>query len=232
MSLKKRYFLFICGLFFMSLGICLIIKSSLGTSPISSIPYILSLKYALTLGAFTFIVNMVFLLCQILILQRQFPYIQLLQIPMTILFSCFIDLTMFLLSSFNPDIYTFKIMTLLLGCLALALGVALQIIGNVVMLAGEGFMYSIVKKWRFGVGYTKTFFDISLVILAGALSQVYFNEIHGIREGTLISACIVGAFARFFIQHLSIIDNKGCLIFHLPFKNYNAKNNQTVIRTH
>jgi uncharacterized membrane protein YczE len=231
MSLKKRYFLFVCGLFFMSLGICLIIKSSLGTSPISSIPYILSLKYALTLGTFTFIVNMVFLLCQILILQRKFPYIQLLQIPMTIIFSSFIDLTMFLLSNLTPAIYPLKILALILGCLSLALGVALQIIANVVMLAGEGFMYSIVKTWSFGVGYTKTFFDLSLVIFAGALSQVYFNEIIGIREGTLIPAFMVGSFAHFFIKHFSTIDNKGTLIFHLPFKKYNTKTAQTVIDT-
>lgn len=226
MSLKKRYFLFVCGLLFMSLGICLIIKSSLGTSPISSIPYVLSLKYPLTLGIFTFIVNMLFLVCQIFIWGRKFPYVQLLQIPMTIIFSCFIDGAMFLLNSLNPDIYIAKILILLLGCLSLALGVALQIIGNVVMLAGEGFMYSIVKKWSLDVGYTKTCFDISLVICAAALSQGYFNEIQGIREGTLISAFIVGYFARFFIAHLSIIDKTGSLIFQ-PHVKRPVKNSES-----
>jgi len=217
MSLKKRYFLFISGLFFMSLGICLIIKSSLGTSPISSVPYILSLKYPLTLGMFTFIVNMVFLLLQILILRHEFKYIQLLQIPMTIIFSCFIDFAMFILSNFNPSIYPIKILTLILGCLALAMGVSLQIIGNVVMLAGEGLVYAIIKKWNIDLGYTKTLFDISLVIIAAVLSSSYFNGIYGIREGTLLSALIVGFIARFFIQHLSIPNDKGTLIFHLPF---------------
>ena len=39
----KRYGIFLIGLIFMSLGIVLIIKSALGTSPISSVPYVLSL---------------------------------------------------------------------------------------------------------------------------------------------------------------------------------------------
>ncbi len=217
MSSKKRYFLFICGLFFMSLGICLILKSSLGTSPISSIPYILSLKYSLSLGEFTFIINMLFLLMQLLILQQSFPYIQFLQIPMTIVFSCFIDFVMFLLSGFTPELYFMKIFTLTLGCFALAMGVALQIIGDVVMLAGEGLVYAFITKWNLTLGKTKTFFDSSLVIIAASMSLFYFKEIQGIREGTLISALVVGTIARFYISKISIPDEHGRLIFSLSF---------------
>jgi uncharacterized membrane protein YczE len=216
-SLKKRYSLFVCGLFFMSLGICLIIKSALGTSPISSIPYILSLQYPLTLGEFTFIINMLFLLLQVLILRRQFPAIQFLQIPMTVIFSCFIDVVMFLLTDLNPVIYPAKMLTLLLGCCALAMGVALQIIGNVVMLAGEGLVYTIIKYWKFNLAHTKTLFDTCLVIVSVILSFLYFNEIRGIREGTFISAFAVGSIARFYIQHLSFINDEGHFIFCLPF---------------
>jgi len=217
MSLKKRYCLFVCGLFFLSLGIGLIIKSSLGTSPISSIPYIFSFRYPLTLGMFTFIVNMIFLLLQVLILRRRFEYIQLWQIPMTVIFSCFIDFVMFALEGLHPVFYAMKIMVLLLGCLSLGMGVALQIIGNVVMLAGEGLVYAIIKKWNLGLARTKTFFDISLVVIAVISSLFYFNEIRGIREGTLISSFIVGMIVRFFMQTFSIVDEKKNLIFHFPF---------------
>lgn len=53
--------------------------------------------------------------------------------------------------------------------------------------------------------------------IAGFLSWLYFGEIHGIREGTLISALIIGSIARFFIKYLSYIDKSGNRIFHLPF---------------
>lgn len=48
----KRYIIFLIGLFVNSLGVALITKANLGTSPISSIPYVLSLNYPFTLGNF------------------------------------------------------------------------------------------------------------------------------------------------------------------------------------
>ena len=45
----KRYCIFMIGLFINSLGVSLITKANLGTSPISSIPYVLSLNFPLTL---------------------------------------------------------------------------------------------------------------------------------------------------------------------------------------
>ena len=220
MSISKRWFLFFCGLFFVALGISCIVKSMLGTAPISSTPYILSLRYPISLGGFTFFFNMLFLLAQILILRRQFQYIQLLQIPITGIFSCFIDLTMFLLSIVTPEIYVSKFIILLIGDCTLALGVALEIIGNVVTLPGEGIVNALATHWHFDFGNTKTCFDTSIVLLAGFLSWFYFGEIHGIREGTLISAIITGFIARFFINHLSYIDKSGSRIFHLPFTTF------------
>lgn len=41
----KRYLVFLIGLFINSLGVSLSTKAELGTSPISSIPYVLSLNF-------------------------------------------------------------------------------------------------------------------------------------------------------------------------------------------
>jgi len=229
MSTVKRYFLFICGLFFVALGISCTVKGMLGTAPISSTPYILSLRYPISLGGFTFFVNMVFLLGQILILWRKFSYIQLLQIPMTGIFGCFIDLTMFLLSIVTPEMYISRFMTMLVGASLVALGVALEIIGNVVILPGEGIVNAIAIRWHFDFGNTKTCFDTSIVLIAGFLSWLYFGEVRGIREGTLISALITGSIARFFIKNLSYVGQNGSLIFHLPFTTFpdNAEKRQS-----
>ena len=48
-ELTARYLFFIAGLFVNAFGISLIIKANLGSSPISSLPYTLSLKFPIFL---------------------------------------------------------------------------------------------------------------------------------------------------------------------------------------
>jgi Predicted membrane protein len=217
MTLRKRWFIFICGLFCVAFGISCFVASKLGTATISSAPYVLSLRYPISLGGFTFIVNMAFLLAQIAILRRKFNPMQLLQIPMTGIFGCFIDFTLFLLSFVAPETYIGRFAMMLAGVGSMALGIALEIIGNVVVLPGEGIVNAIAAHWRFDFGKTKTGFDLSIVLLAACLSWGYFGEVHGIREGTLVAALITGSVARFFIKHLSQKGQNGSLILRLPF---------------
>ena len=102
MNKLKRYIIFLVGLFVNSLGVSLITKANLGTSPISSIPYVLSLNFPLTLGNFTIIFSILLIMLQLFILRKNFKLEHLLQIPISILFGYFIDLTMLLFSFVNP----------------------------------------------------------------------------------------------------------------------------------
>lgn len=102
-KLSQRYLVFAVGLAVNSFGIAFITKSALGTSPISSVPYVLSLAFpGITFGMFTFVLNMGFILLQILLLRRRFPPVQLLQVAVNVVFSACIDVGMFLLSWFDP----------------------------------------------------------------------------------------------------------------------------------
>ena len=49
-KLLEKYLLFIIGLYFLATGIVLILRSTLGTTPISSINYVLSLNTSFSLG--------------------------------------------------------------------------------------------------------------------------------------------------------------------------------------
>ena len=69
-ELTARYLFFIAGLFVNAFGISLIIKANLGSSPISSLPYTLSLKFPITLGQFTLLLNAVLIAGQIALLKR------------------------------------------------------------------------------------------------------------------------------------------------------------------
>ena len=91
MNKLKRYIIFLVGLFVNSLGVSLITKANLGTSPISSIPYVLSLNFPLTLGNFTIIFSILLIILQLFILRKNFKLEHLLQIPISILFGYFIS---------------------------------------------------------------------------------------------------------------------------------------------
>lgn len=210
MSTPKRYLLLILAVMIQSAGIALVVKSLLGTSPISSLPYVLSLISPFTFGQTTFAVNMVFVVFELLMLRRDFPAIFWLQIPVTILFGFCIDFFMQLFAIL-PEAYALKLLLCLLGTSLVALGVAGQGIADVLMLAGEGAVYVFARKSGIDFGKVKVGNDISLVAIAAIVSVLTMGTIEGIREGTLISALLTGIIARFYLRHLSRIDAHGRL---------------------
>lgn len=87
----KRYFLLLVGLAVMAFGVAFSIKANLGTSPISSVPYVISLFAPLTVGTATIAMHCVFIVLQILILRRNYHPIQLMQLPVAIFFGYLTD---------------------------------------------------------------------------------------------------------------------------------------------
>ena len=196
MNKLKRYIIFLIGLFVNSLGVSLITKASLGTSPISSIPYVLSLSFPFTLGNFTIVFSVFLILLQLLILRKNFKLEHVLQIPVSFIFGYFIDLTMLLFTWVNPQIYIMKIVYLLIGCLILGVGVYMEVLADVVMLPGESFVRAIVLTWKTNFGTTKICFDVSMSVIAAVLSFIFAGRLAGVREGTVIAALLVGFIAR------------------------------------
>ena len=201
----KRYILFLIGLFVNALGVSLVTKASLGTSPISSIPYVLSLNFPFTLGNFTIVFSILLIVLQILILRKNFKLENILQIPVSIAFGYFIDLTMILFSWVNPEAYIMKIVYLLIGCLILGVGVYMEVLADVVMLPGESFVRAIVLTWKTNFGTTKICFDVSMSVIAAVLSFVFAGRLAGVREGTVIAALLVGFIARLIGKKLAFL---------------------------
>ncbi len=205
MSKRKRYAIFLNGLFVNSLGVSMITKASLGTSPISSIPYVLSLKFPFTLGEFTIFFSLFLILLQLLILRRNFKAEHLLQIPISVLFGYFIDLSMVLLTFIDLRSYFVQIAGLLCGCVILGFGVYLEMAADVAMLPGESFVRAIVLTWKTNFGTTKICFDVSMAVIAAVLSFVFAGRLDGVREGTVIAALLVGFIARLIGKKLAFL---------------------------
>ena len=205
MEKLKRYIIFFIGLYINSLGVALITKASLGTSPISSIPYVLSLNFPFTLGNFTIFFSLLLIFLQLLILRKNFKLEHVLQIPISILFGYFIDWSMILLGFVNPSFYLMKIIYLLIGCLILGFGVYMEVLADVVMLPGESFVRAIVLTWRTNFGTTKICFDVSMAVIAAVLSFLLSGHLEGVREGTIVAAVLVGFIARSIGKRLSFL---------------------------
>ncbi len=197
-EIARRYVIFIIGLFINSFGVSFITKANLGTSPISSIPYVLSLKYAPTLGVFTIIFSVLLIVLQIVILGKQFKMESLLQFPVSIVFGIFIDMSMAILGFLNPVSYVEKMISLLIGCLILGFGVYTEVIADVVMLPGESFVRAVTIRFGTEFGTTKVCFDASMAVIAGVMSFIFFGILNGVGIGTIIAAILVGFIAKGF----------------------------------
>lgn len=201
-ELVKRYIFFFLGISLNALGVALFTRSLLGTGPTSCIPYVVSLKIPLSYGTCTFLFNLFLFLIQLLVLRKNFPRIQLLQLPVTLFFSIMIDVAMKFTSFVNPDIYLLAFTLNLLGCCFRAIGVSCQVVADVVMLSTEAFVKAVsdVTKKEFSV--VKIFFDVVMAAVAVVLSFVLLGRLESVREGTLIIVLVVGPLSHFFTQRL------------------------------
>ncbi len=203
----KRYSLFIIGLLVNSFGVSFITKASLGTSPISSIPYTLSLAYKPTLGMFTLYMSFVLIITQFFLMRKNFPKSYLLQIPVSMAFSWFIDLTMEMLTFMELNTYYLKFFSLILGCIILGVGVYMEMAADVVMLPGEAFVKAIAVTFHKDFGKTKVIFDSSMTMIAIGLGLLLFHKLAGVGEGTIVASLFVGMIARFLKRKLSFIES-------------------------
>ena len=205
-ELIKRYIFLLVGLFVNGLGVSFITKAGLGTSPITSIPYTLSLGFTPTVGMFTFVFNIFLIILQLILLRRNFQLQNLLQLPIIALFSFFIDLTMSLLGFIQPETYVLKVISLVIGCLILGFGVFMEMVANVAMLPGEATVRVVSDVFSTDFGKTKIAFDSSMTVIAAILSFIMFKHLDGVREGTIVAAILVGFIARLFKKYIGGIE--------------------------
>ena len=195
-SLVKRY-LFLCvGLCIMAFGVAFSIEANLGTSPISSLPYVTSLLTPLSVGNTTIIMHCVFILIQILILRKRYDLVQLMQLPVAFLFGYLTEFAVWALDKDTNKTYWQQWLLCIIGILLVAIGVSFEVTANVVTLAGEGVVLAICKVCPVKFGYMKVGFDVTLVVIFCSLPLVFLEGLHGLREGTIAAAIFVGLIAK------------------------------------
>lgn len=192
----KRWLLLCASLMVMAFGVAFSIKGGLGTSPISSLPYVLSRFTPLTVGTATIAMHVTLILLQILLLRRRYQLIQLLQLPVALLFGALTDTAVNALQGIVPGSYPAQWGLCLVGILLVGIGVSMEVTANVVVLAGEGVVLAVCQVFPVKFAAAKVGFDVTLVLVASILSFLFLGHLEGVREGTAAAAVCVGMVVR------------------------------------
>ena len=156
----------------------------------------LSLNFPFSLGNFTIVFSLLLIFLQFLLLGKNFKAEHLLQIPVSMAFGYFIDMSMILLGFVHPVSYISKVLGLLIGCLVLGVGVYMEVLADVVIAFRRCLCKSVVFRIHSEFGFTKVCFDVSMAVIAAVLSFLLSGHLEGVREGTIVAAVLVWLYCK------------------------------------
>ncbi len=210
----------------MTAGVAVCVRSMLGSSVISVLPYVfesagtMNLAPQLTIGQYTYIMNGILVIGQICVLRKKFEPVQLFQLLVGFVFGSLIDLNMLLTTWLTPTLLWQKILSQVAGCTILGIGIALEVRCGSVTMPGEGFPVAISRISGVEFPKVKIFVDIMLVVLGIIACYCFFGEwkwyIVGI--GTLFAMFYVGMVVRIIGKHLHWFDH--ILAYQPGFRRY------------
>lgn len=226
-SFVWQHILLLFSLFIMTIGVAVCVRSMLGSSVISTLPYVFETAGKqipgiprLTIGQYTYVMNAVLVVGQIAVLRRKFEPVQLFQLLVGFVFGSLIDVNMWLTAWLAPDTLCTKVLAQVIGCTILGVGIALEVRCGSVTMPGEGFPVAISSVTGVPFHKVKICVDISLVTLAVVFCYVFFGTwlwyIVGI--GTLFAMVYVGMVVRSVSTHLSWFDR--LLAYQPGFRRY------------
>lgn len=191
--LKVRLPMYFIGLFVMTIGIALSVKSNLGVSPVSSIPYTMTCVWGIEMGKATIFFHMVLVLIQFLLLRKKFKPVQLLQVPIGVVFGYFTTFCNYMVSFLpTPDNLGIRIVMLLASTVFIASGIFLYLPTNLVPLAGEGCMQAVSSVTNIEFSKVKIGFDCAMVLVSVITCLGMLHSLGSVGIGTIIAAVLVG----------------------------------------
>lgn len=201
-----RFLMMVVGLFCMTLGIALSCKANLGTSPISSLPLVLSLCTPWTIGDVTIVLNILFVVVQPILL-RAFYWRELFgQVLTTLFFGKMIDMFMDVFAFIGELTLAEQWALCLLSVVVLAFGVFLCVRAKIFLAAGEGIVLAIAFALKKEFSLIKNCFDISLVTISLLISLYEFSGLNGIGVGTMAAAVLVGRMVALYQSKVHCFD--------------------------
>jgi uncharacterized membrane protein YczE len=206
----KRITKLLLGTCFISFGIAIMSKASIGMSPISCFPYVMSKVYSnVSLGEWVFLWNALFAILQIPVMGKKYNLYLLTQIPLALLLGYCTDFTKYLINDIAVNSYMVSVLLIVFGTMIMALGVYLTVNAQLIMNGPEAFLRAVADRTQISFGTLKSIFDISNVVLAAISSLVIFHQLYGVREGTIFAAVFTGIFVNIYTKIINKIKTVG-----------------------
>ena len=192
-NMVKRLFMYFTGLFVMTIGIAVSVKSNLGVSPVSSIPYTMTCIWGIEMGKATILFHCFLVLLQIILLRKKYKLKNLLQIVVGIIFGYFTTFCNWGVSFLpDPQNILIRIGMLLISTLFIAFGIFLYLPPDIMPLAGEGAMQAVSDVSGIAFPKVKIGFDVSMVTVSLITCLVFIKSLGSVGIGTIIAAVLVG----------------------------------------
>ena len=196
----KRYSLFLVGLFIASMGVAFSAKAGLGTSPVASVPYSVSLVSSiLSFGGWLNLLSVIQIAIQVVVQKGKCNYLEIaIQTILAFVYGYLTNFSVWMIKDIIVTTYPMQFLFMLLGCVILALGIWVQLKGAVAMLPGEAMNRAISKVFGFRYENVKIFFDILYIAIAAAICLIFLGKLKGVREGSIIAAILVGNIIKLY----------------------------------
>ena len=120
-------------------------------------------------------------------------------------FGALIDVSALVLSPISLTTLPAQAVALAVGCFLLALGIAIEVAPNVILVPGEGIVRAINAVTQKPFGSCKAAFDTTLVVVALALSFLLLGRVAGVGVGTVVSAVTVGRIVNVLNRHMPVL---------------------------
>lgn len=222
-----QHVLLLISLFIMTVGVAVCVRSMLGSSVISTLPYVFETAGRqipgvprLTIGQYTYIMNALLVVGQLCVLRSRFEAVQLFQLLVGFVFGSLIDINMWLTTWLVPTTLCMQAVAQVAGCTLLGLGIALEVRCGSVTMPGEGFPVAISAVTGIEFAKVKIGVDTTLVVLAVVAGYAFFGtwQWHIVGIGTLFAMVYVGMVVRMAGRHLGWFDH--LLAYRPGFRRY------------
>lgn len=185
------YFFYILSLLILALGLTLNTKTGLGVSPIISVSYSISQIFHLNFGNTTLVWYTVFVIAQLIIRGKNRRWYDLLQIPLSIVFTRFLNLFEKCIP-WETDSFAANMALLIVAIICTGVGAAMSVNMRLIPNPGDGIVAAIADFIHKDMGFAKNMFDLLNICMTFVIGIISGHFLLGIGVGTVFAVIGVG----------------------------------------